>query len=159
MLRSWLFILLHNFRDNSISFQIQIYLRRPLQPILFISKAEVENWQYFEPKVLFSTFLAIQQGHASFSFNTCRETLQTWHRSTETIDQAGSSKRRGCGAPAVFPAHSTLHSTRLPVCPHLSTGPGGHTDTATQDSNRFWNGSYSHVRNVHSTPKMSLVRI
>lgn len=45
-----MFILLHNFRDNSISFQIQIYLRRPLQPILFISKAEVENWQYFEPK-------------------------------------------------------------------------------------------------------------
>lgn len=57
MLRSWLFILLHNFRDNSISFQIQIYLRWPLQPILFILKAEVENWQYFEPKVLFSTFL------------------------------------------------------------------------------------------------------
>lgn len=57
----------------------------------------------------------MQQGHASFVFNPCSETLDMLTRITKTIDQASRSRKQGCGSPALFLAH--FH----PAHSHLST--------------------------------------
>lgn len=105
ILRPWLFILLHNFRNILFPVEFRFTSGYLLSLYYLFWKKRLKIGSIIEPKTQFSTFLIIQQGHASFLFNACSETLDMLTRITKTIDQASRSRKQGCGAPALLPAH------------------------------------------------------
>lgn len=160
ILRPWLFILLHNFRNILFPLEFRFTSGYLFSLYYLFWKKRLKIGSIIEPKTQFSTSLIIQRGHASFYSTHAVKHWICWLGS-----QRQSTRPAGAGSKAVVPLPyswltSAPHSTRPPVDALVSTRPGGHThNCAIQDSTRFWNCRYSHKGNVLSTPKMNLVRI
>lgn len=164
MLRAWWFFLLHNFWDilSPFRFRFTSSCLFSLDHVPWKKRLKIGNVS--EPKcylALFSTFLTIPQVHTSILLNTCSEILDAWTSVRKQSMRPQKQESRPWRAPSGFPGASTPHSTPhqpTPWCPQVSPW-GTHRHGAIQGSTRSWGCRYSHMGNVHSTPKMGLVRI